>query len=543
MYRILEKKNPPADSAHPFPEGFAETRKGTVWETFRNYVFFMIDCSPYKCLYSEHMGRGSIPVNVMIGLAVFAQSANMSLKKFCRDLPGNLNVQYAVHADCLKALPSESSVKRFARAVILCHKEKNIDLIRGTVVDLSYRLSEMMSINRNRIRIDTVMVLIYATKLSRYQLIYVCTAGLVRTLVKKGIALPERLGHFTDDADYNYMTYHNTTDSEETKMDVLLGDAVVARDLCVKQGLDNPDLGITEYQLLVRCLNEQTFTGDDGKLHLREKGDKALNSGILQTPVDPDATFRTKRGEAFQGYSLCVTDCSNGHHHLVMDYLLAKNNVGDGEIASALFETHPRQIDRDGVTDVVGDGGFVGEKLAGVLQKLGWNLTNTDLPGRKTADFFADMQFNEGGTELMFCPGGKAPDHFKFYQKTGSVTGWFPKDACAECPLKGQCHPKEQKAFFTRQFSLKQKNRALSQRERGTEEFKELSHFRNGVESDFSVLRRRYRIDEINSHGMYRVAFHIGLMCLVMNVEAFHADLMDREREERKEQGKWNETA
>ena len=521
MFNVLTK-DPPAP-LRPFPAGFEETREHTRWKTIREVVFYMIDCEPFRCLYST-IGRGCIPVNVLLVLAVIAKMEHKSFKTFCKDLPGDLNAQYAAHADSLPALPSESTVKRFGRAIVRYNRVHKTDLLEDTVAKLSLSFSVIMGINQEMARVDTVMVNIYAAKLSRYQLIYVCTAKLVRLLVKEGVSLPDRLQHFTDDGDFNYMTYHNTTDSEETKMELLLEDVVAARTLCGESVRKT-----SEYKVLERCLAEQTFTGSDEKLHLREKGDKALNSGIMQTPVDPEATFRSKRGEEYRGYSLCVIDFSNEKHHLISSYCVVPNNVSDAKAACKLLDNLPHQ--NVSVT-MVGDGGFIGEVLTKAAQEKGWKVVNTDLPGRKTADCFAETQFNDAGTELKFCPGGHAPDHFSYCEKTGSITCWFEKNACEGCPLKEQCQPKEQKRnpFYVRRFSIKQKNRALSQRNRSTEEFRAFSHFRNGVESIFSVLRRYYHIDEISSHGLYQVTYHIGLMILAMNIQAFHADLMDKEK-------------
>ncbi|WP_300784119.1 transposase [uncultured Acetatifactor sp.] len=46
------------------------------------------------------------------------------------------------------------------------------------------------------------------------------------------------------------------------------------------------------------------------------------------------------------------------------------------------------------------------------------------------------------------------------------------------------------------------KRRAEQQKYRGTEEFKELSNFRNGVEAIPSILRRKYRVDHMPVRGL-----------------------------------------
>ena len=58
---------------------------------------------------------------------------------------------------------------------------------------------------------------------------------------------------------------------------------------------------ITEYQLLVRCLSEQTVT-EDGKRRLKKK-EEGMGSGLMQNPSDPEATYREKAGKGHRGYS------------------------------------------------------------------------------------------------------------------------------------------------------------------------------------------------------------------------------------------------
>ena len=105
-----------------------------------------------------------------------------------------------------------------------------------------------MGVNMKSVRINTGLVNIYATKLLRYQLIYVCVAQIVREVVNSGVELPDCLKHFTDDGDFNFATYHNRTDSEETKMERLLKDAAVAMSLC-KGSIQET----SEHQILDQC--------------------------------------------------------------------------------------------------------------------------------------------------------------------------------------------------------------------------------------------------------------------------------------------------
>lgn len=58
---------------------------------------------------------------------------------------------------------------------------------------------------------------------------------------------------------------------------------------------------VTEYQLFVRCLSDQTIVEND-KCRLRTKENGTMNSSALQNPFDPDATYRNKSSKLYRGH-------------------------------------------------------------------------------------------------------------------------------------------------------------------------------------------------------------------------------------------------
>ena len=60
-------------------------------------------------------------------------------------------------------------------------------------------------------------------------------------------------------------------------------------------------MGSEQLALLERCMIEQTVV-EGGKRRLRGKEDGFKGSGMLQSPYDPDATFRVKAGKSHHGY-------------------------------------------------------------------------------------------------------------------------------------------------------------------------------------------------------------------------------------------------
>ena len=108
--------------------------------------------------------------------------------------------------------------------------------------------------------------------------------------------LLEGLEHYYDPEDYNRVIYHSRSTEADNRIADLLKDADALQKTCAGMFED-----ITEYQLLVRCLSEQTVT-EDGKRRLKKK-EEGMGSGLMQNPSDPEATYREKAGKGHRGYS------------------------------------------------------------------------------------------------------------------------------------------------------------------------------------------------------------------------------------------------
>lgn len=67
----------------------------------------------------------------------------------------------------------------------------------------------------------------------------------------------------------------------------------------------------TEYQLVLRCLSEQTVL-ENSTRRLRNKEDGGFSSSMLQSPTDPDATFREKAGKQHRGYVANLEENEDG---------------------------------------------------------------------------------------------------------------------------------------------------------------------------------------------------------------------------------------
>ncbi len=125
----------------------------------------------------------------------------------------------------------------------------------------------------------------------------------------------------------------------------------------------------SEYQMLIRVIEEQTDKDSDGKLTLKSKK-SGMNSEILQNPADPDATFREKAGKDNRGYIANVVEA-------------ADKNV---------------------------------------------RLVTTGLKGIDVADIYADFKFPDDGKQIISCPSGHKPKSNVYDMNTQKCKASFPID-------------------------------------------------------------------------------------------------------------------
>ncbi len=112
-----------------------------------------------------------------------------------------------------------------------------------------------MDINPRIKRMDSMMIVANIRKLSRIELLYTCVSKLVIYLHnKKKDTLLQGMEHYYDPSDYNKTFYYNASDETENQLSIILNDADKLLAIC---GTEYDD--VTEYQLLVRCLSEQTI--------------------------------------------------------------------------------------------------------------------------------------------------------------------------------------------------------------------------------------------------------------------------------------------
>lgn len=501
---------------------------------FAEYIFPAIDEKPFSVLYSSEPSRGNTPVNVLVGACILQQLTDLSDDEILNSLLFDIRFQYALHTVNMEEQPlSDRSLGRFRARCIAYEAETGTDLLKNAVDSLNKQIAELMKIDHSLKRMDSMMIASNIRRMTRLELIYTCTANLVRKVKKSGIEVPESLLHYTEDNDRNKVVYHSRSMAAGDRIDAILKDAKILKelaDLHIDRFCDS-----SEYLLFVRMLNEQTTIDDDGNYHLKQgKSAKAedaeetsghapaapMHSGILQNPADPDATFREKDEKQYRGYAGNVTEesTSDGRYSIITDYQYDSNNTSDQTFGKQALEGMEPS---EGGSVLVADGLFHGGEMEDIAKEKNITILNTNLSGRCVPDFYAGFEFSSDGKHVTKCPGGFCPKKCSYNAKSGQCVAAFDRKQCESCPYHDQCRPRMNSKTSRKTISVKAKVRAEKQVYRSSEEFTKYSNYRNGVEAVPSFFRRHFHVDRMPVRGKLRTKFYFGCMVAASNVMKF----------------------
>lgn len=484
--------------------------KNSWAQVFSDEVFPSIDESRFEVLYSDKASRPNTPVNVIIGALILKELFDKSDDELVEDILLDPRFQLALHTTSFEEQPvSDKTFTRFRERCYDYERLHGVDLYHDCVTDLASKTAKLMKIDGRIRRMDSMMIEANIRTLSRMELLYRCISKLVSYLHKNGFDdRIESLEHYYDPNDFNQVIYHSRSTDYEERIRILLDDADKLIENC---GGLFPDL--TEYQLLVRCLSDQTLV-EDGKRRLKTKNDEAMSSDALQNPSDPDATYREKAGKKHRGYVANVEESVGENGSVVTEYQFETNNTSDSAMLKEHLENMERQEDP---TIVATDGAYAGEENSRLAEEKNITLVTTNLPGKDAPEIYSQFELNKEETRVLKCPAGNTPKSASYIRQSGTCTASFERNVCENCPLRDQCKPQFFKRVAKVRVTGKQIRRARQMQWMKSEEFKLFARLRNGVETIPSILKNRYGANQMNVRGKLRCKFFFGSKVAALN--------------------------
>jgi len=364
-------------------------------QVFYENVYQKIDESIFAPLYSKNgMGAPNAPVAILVSMNVIKEMHNFSDEKLFEQFRYHPLYRMAIGIMNINDdIPAESSYYLFRKK--LCEydaRNGEPSLWDLCFRDITYKQVIKLGVSGLQIRMDSKLIGSQISWDSRYVLIHKTLYTFWRRLSSS-----EKQKALTEDQIYlaslfkekpDHITYTETPEQLHQRLDHL--GELIHRLLPLYANRRTK-----EYPVLQRLFDEQYSTEEAEKVLLRPK--EKIKATSLQSPHDPDSTYRKKRDDESKGYVVNVTEtCAKDDLHLITSVQVAPNITADNSFVKEAIETTEEVLETK-VTQVIADGAYHSVENDVYADERGdLDMLYTGLQGKSPR-----FELIETGTELM----------------------------------------------------------------------------------------------------------------------------------------------
>jgi hypothetical protein len=489
-------------------------------ETFYRELFCRIDEEMFAPLYSEEASRPNVPVNVLMGLEVLKSGFGWSDEELHEQVCFNLQVRHALGLrDLRSAIFTLRTLYNFRRRVREYEEESGVNLFQKAFEQVTDEQLERVKLATGWQRMDSTQVLSNLKNMTRLEL-------LVAVLQAVHKQLPESMKDHWGQRWTRYMEkrahqvcYRIAADEVEDHL------VVIGQELCgvgaalTEQARESEVLGLVQ-----RVLEEQYDQDPDGDVHLRPG--REIGSDSLQSPHDPDATYRIKGGAAYPGgYVANVSETADPENdvQLITDVQVEPNRADDTALMEqSLDDQAARGIE---VKQITADGGYTGPKGEAACGKHDVTLRATRMRGGHSApDHWGWEEYTweveDDGTPVgVTCPRGCRAALLPGRAKNRFL-GRFEAERCAACPFfKTKCRVQERKRVPPTLYLTRRRIEVAQRRQRLC---RQDASIRAVVESTVRSLKRAFPNSTLPVRGLIRARMVLYPAAMMVNLRRLH---------------------
>jgi hypothetical protein len=440
MFRKNTQQQQPSffNSDFLMPEKLRQQLYNSWAHTFRHMVFANIPEECFATLYSEVDSRPNAPVNVLVGGDMLKSGFGWTDEELESHLQFDLQTRYALGLDDLsQSVPTVRTFQNLRRRVREHAEENGENLYQIVFETVTDEQVEQLGLKMGWQRMDSTQLLSNIALVTRLEL--------VLRVLQQGVAAlpPERQAVWQrEEADYvsqqpRHICYR-LKDKEVPDHLQRVGQLLVKLLAELEEGAASGEAR----GLVARVLREQYEIEENQPVKLRPAAEVAANS--LQSPHDPDATYREKNGERYRGYVTNISETCDPENpvQLITSLQTASNNTDDGQLlAQSLAEQKERGYQVEKVTV---DGGYTGPTAQAACGQETELHPSRVRGGKSQAHKWGWEEYSwqvsdEGIPEQVSCPGGQVI----VLQPGRKANRWlarFEEDICADCPFfQKQC--------------------------------------------------------------------------------------------------------
>jgi len=433
------------DSQFLLPPKLRRQLKASWAHTFYHEVFVRIPEEPFAELYSEEDSRPNAPVNVLIGAEMLKTGFGWSDAELEENIHFDLLVRYALGMNNLnEEVPVLRTLYNFRRRVREYAQETGINLYQETFNAITDAQLEVLELKTGWQRMDSTQLMSNIAQMSRL--------GLVLSVFQKGVSALPGKKRAKWNRDYEaYLQPKPQNFCYRVKREEVEGHLVQVGYLLLElaEVLKRHEASDEIARLVSRALQGLYVIEDGEPITLRPAAE--IPGQSLQSPHDPEATYRKKGGEGYQGYvaNLSETCDPNNPVQLLTSVQVAPNTTDDGQLlADSLAEQSGRGITVEKMTV---DGGYTGETGETACRDHQVQMLPTRIRGGRTApnrwgwEEYTWLLDDNDLPWRVVCPQGQVAT-----LETGRKGDWllarFNRTACTNCLFyQQQCRVKPYK--------------------------------------------------------------------------------------------------
>lgn len=422
--------------------------KSSKEKWFYHLILRNINEMDFRALYSDKASRPNAPVNILVSALILKEFKGLSYDELMESVMFDLRFKTALGLSDIGEVPfSRATLFNFQNRILDYQQQTGLNLIERVFDNLSADQIKKLSVKADIQRSDSTMVSSNIKKYSRLQL-------LIEVLTRLDRILEEEDRQFIAEQLQPYLK--NGTDK------YIYG--LKANQL--PHELEN--LGKVYYRVFEWMSRKEQYHDKQEFINFSRaykehfvvvesdvspKPTEELTSSMLQSPDDPDATYRKKNGQHSKGFTINGTETANPENpvQLITDISVNPNNIDDSQILNDRVDKIKEKTPE--INEMHTDGGYGSQESDKKFEELEITHITTAVRGRES-EIEKKIEQISGLPDVytVECPFQKLQSSPT--KKRHKVR--FDMNICRECPLNDRCQIFKNKGryYFTHEDYL-----------------------------------------------------------------------------------------
>ena len=484
---------------------------------FYNLIFTSIDENKFKALFSDKASRPNVAINILVSALVLKEHRGLSYDELMESMMFDLRFKAALGLTTLDKVPfSRGTIFNFQNRVLEYEQQTGINLIEEVFDILSSEQVKMLKLKTDIQRTDSTLISSNIKRYSRVQLLIEVLLRLERILDNTD---KEVIGAF--------LQPYQKTGSDKYVYGLKAADlpreleALAKVYLAVHCELNKSAKyqGNIEFENFERVYGEHFVVVDQQVI---SRPVEELNSGMLQSPDDQQATYRKKNDKQSKGFTINATETANPENpiQLISDIAVNPNNIDDTKILNSRIDTIKEKT--PDLNELHTDGGYGSEDNDKKLEDLRITQITTAVRGADCEVAKTIELTNESPiTFSVACP----------YQKVESTPTKkrfkvrFDLTLCKQCPLNVKCQLFKNKG----RYYFKYEDYLLNKRSNNILTIPpERRMLRPGVEATMKEFKTRTNNGKVKVRGLFKTSIFAFTIGIAINFGRIFRYLMDK---------------